>query len=128
MENTEKDLIQEQYQEIEDKIRKYNPGANFDRLRDAYLFAREAHKEQKRKDGSPYITHPLAAAEIIADMELDEDSVIACILHDTVEDTPVTHEDIAKRFGREVADLVEGVTKLTRVVYTSKEEEQMDKI
>ncbi len=124
----EKDAITEQYLGIEEKIRKYNPGANFERLRDAYTFAREAHKEQKRKDGSPYITHPLAAAEIIADMELDEDSVIACLLHDTVEDTPVTHEDIAKRFGREVADLVEGVTKLTRVVYTSKEEEQVENL
>ena len=123
-----RDEVLEQYLALEGKIKKYNPGVNTDRLRDAYLFARESHGEQKRKDGSLFVTHPLATADIVADMELDEDSVIACLLHDVVEDTPVTAEEIAKRFGKDVALLVEGVTKLTRVVYTSKEEEQVENL
>ena len=126
--NDTKDEVLQQYLALEEKIKKYNPNANLARIRDAYEFARAEHGEQKRKDGSPFITHPLAVADIVADMELDEDSIIACILHDTVEDTPATHEDVAKRFGQEVADLVEGVTKLTRVVYTSKEEEQVENL
>ncbi|MDD6188116.1 MAG: bifunctional (p)ppGpp synthetase/guanosine-3',5'-bis(diphosphate) 3'-pyrophosphohydrolase [Clostridiales bacterium] len=123
-----RDEVLEQYLALEEKIKKYNPGLNVQRLRDAYEFARAAHGEQKRKDGSPFVTHPLATADIVADMELDEDSVIACLLHDVVEDTPVTAEEVAKRFGKDVALLVEGVTKLTRVVYTSKEEEQVENL
>ncbi len=126
--NRELDEVDHKYLELEEKIFCYNPNINTERLRSAYLFARNAHGEQLRKDGTLFVTHPLAAAQIIADMELDEDSVIACLLHDTVEDTPVTHEDIAKHFGTEVANLVEGVTKLTRVVYTSKEEEQVENL
>ena len=98
------------------------------RIREAYEFAREAHGDQLRKDGSPYITHPLAAAVIVAEMGLDEESVIAAILHDVIEDTPVTHEEVARRFGDGVADIVEGVTKLTKLRYTSKEEEQMENL
>ncbi len=123
-----RDEVLEQYLALEEKIKKYNPGINIDRLRDAYQFARDSHGEQKRKDGSLFVTHPIATADIIADMELDEDSVIACLLHDVVEDTPVTAEELAKRFGKDVALLVEGVTKLTRVVYTSKEEEQVENL
>ena len=123
-----RDEVLEQYLALEEKIKKYNPGVNVERLRYAYQFARDSHGEQKRKDGSLFVTHPIAAADIIADMELDEDSVIACLLHDVVEDTPVTAEEIAKRFGKDVALLVEGVTKLTRVVYTSKEEEQVENL
>ena len=123
-----RDEVLEQYLALEEKIKKYNPGINVERLRYAYQFARDSHGEQKRKDGSLFVTHPIAAADIIADMELDEDSVIACLLHDVVEDTPVTAEEIAKRFGKDVALLVEGVTKLTRVVYTSKEEEQVENL
>ena len=102
-----RDEVLEQYLALEEKIKKYNPGVNVERLRYAYQFARDSHGEQKRKDGSLFVTHPIAAADIIADMELDEDSVIACLLHDVVEDTPVTAEEIAKRFGKDVALLVE---------------------
>ncbi len=98
------------------------------RVRDAFEFARTAHGEQLRKDGTPYITHPLNAAIIVAEMGLDEESIISAILHDCIEDTQVTHEDIAKRFGDSVADIVEGVTKLARIRYTSKEEEQMENL
>ncbi|MEA4954457.1 MAG: bifunctional (p)ppGpp synthetase/guanosine-3',5'-bis(diphosphate) 3'-pyrophosphohydrolase [Pseudoflavonifractor sp.] len=122
------DPILERYQALEDKIKAYNPSLDTGRLFDAFSFADNAHSGQLRKDGSPYITHPLAVAEIVADLELDTDSMIAALLHDTIEDTGVTHEEIAKRFGASVADLVEGVTKLTRVQYVSKEEEQMENL
>ncbi len=103
-------------------------GRNFDigRVRAAYEMAKRAHEGQKRKDGSPYVTHCVAAAQIALDMGLDEDSIVATLLHDIIEDTDLTHEDITREFGSTVAELVEGVTKLTRVQYTSKEDEQME--
>ena len=122
------DSISEQYLRLEEKIKQNKIPADLDRIHRAYTFARDAHGEQKRKDGQPFISHPLAAAEIVAEMGLDEESLIAAILHDCIEDTPVTHEDIAENFSPQIADIVEGVTKLTRVVYTSKEEEQMENL
>ncbi|MEG1746824.1 MAG: bifunctional (p)ppGpp synthetase/guanosine-3',5'-bis(diphosphate) 3'-pyrophosphohydrolase [Oscillospiraceae bacterium] len=122
------DPILARFEALEDKIRVYNPGADFPRLEAAFRYADNAHSQQLRKDGTPFITHPLAVAEIVADLELDSDSLIAAILHDTIEDTAATHEEIAKLFGASVAELVEGVTKLTRVQYTSKEEEQMENL
>ena len=122
------DPILERYQALEDKIKAYNPTLDAGRLFDAFSFADNAHSGQLRKSGEPYIIHPLAVAEIVADLELDTDSIIAALLHDTIEDTGATHEEIAKRFGTSVADLVEGVTKLTRVQYVSKEEEQMENL
>ena len=98
------------------------------RLRDAFEFACAAHSGQVRKDGSPYVTHPLAVAEIIEEMGLDIDSAIAAMLHDTIEDTNTSYDEIKKRFGTAVADLVDGVTKLTRVQYTYKEDEQMENL
>ena len=122
------DPILERYQALEDKIEEYNPALDAQRLFRAFTYADNAHAGQLRKDGSPYITHPLAVAEIVAELELDTDSIIAALLHDCIEDTGATHEEIAKLFGPTVADLVEGVTKLTRVQYTSKEEEQMENL
>ena len=122
------DPILERYEALVDKIKSYNPSLDSKRVFDAFTFADNAHSGQLRKDGSPYITHPLAVAEIVADLGLDTDSIIAALLHDTIEDTGATHEEIAKRFGPTAADLVEGVTKLTRVQYTSKEEEQMENL
>ena len=98
------------------------------RIDAAYRMARLAHTGQLRKDGSPYVTHCVAAADIAADMGLDEDSIVAALLHDVIEDTDLTHSDIAKQFGEPVANIVEGVTKLTRVQYTSKEDEQMENL
>lgn len=98
------------------------------RIRDAFEFACAAHSGQVRKDGMPYVTHPLAVAEIIEEMGLDIDSAIAAILHDTIEDTNTSYDEIKKRFGPAVADLVDGVTKLTRVQYTYKEDEQMENL
>ena len=122
------DPILERYYALEEKIKAYNPTLDAERLFSAFTYADDAHSGQLRKDGSPYVTHPLAVAEIVADLGLDTDSVIAALLHDTIEDTGVTHEEVAKRFGNTVAELVEGVTKLSRVQYTSKEEEQMENL
>ena len=122
------DPVLESYRALEEKIRQYNHNLDTKRLYAAFQYADSAHSSQLRKDGSPYITHPLAVAEIVSELELDTDSIIAALLHDCIEDTGATHEDIAKLFGAPVADLVEGVTKLTRVQYTSKEEEQMENL
>ena len=122
------DPVLESYRALEEKIRQYNHNLDTKRLYAAFQYADSAHSGQLRKDGSPYITHPLAVAEIVSELELDTDSIIAALLHDCIEDTGATHEDIAKLFGAPVADLVEGVTKLTRVQYTSKEEEQMENL
>ena len=122
------DPILERYQALEEKIRSYMPNANFERIAAAFHYADSHHSSQLRKDGTPFVTHPLAVAEIVAELGLDQESVIAALLHDTIEDTDATHEDISKLFGVTVADLVDGVTKLTRVQYTSKEEEQMENL
>jgi len=118
--------IEERYADLVKRIKKSGMSVDFGRIRAAFELAAEAHREQKRKDGSPYVTHVIAAAEIIAEMGLDEDSIVAALLHDTIEDTSVTYEEIRKQFGTDVADIVEGVTKLTRVNYTSREDEQME--
>ncbi|MBE6989808.1 MAG: bifunctional (p)ppGpp synthetase/guanosine-3',5'-bis(diphosphate) 3'-pyrophosphohydrolase [Ruminococcaceae bacterium] len=121
--------LQEQYQHLEDTIRAYNPAANFEQIHAAFDFAVSAHEGQFRKDGSPFVTHPLAVAQIVAEeLHLDSESIIAALLHDTIEDTAATHADIARLFSPTIADLVEGVSKLTRVQYTSKEEEQMENL
>ena len=122
------DPVLESYRALEEKIEQYNHNLDTKRLYAAFQYADNAHSGQLRKDGSPYITHPLAVAEIVSELELDTDSIIAALLHDCIEDTGSTHEEIAKLFGTVVADLVEGVTKLTRVQYTSKEEEQMENL
>ncbi len=121
--------IEAMYQHLEDTVRGYNPSANFQLIRQAYEFARDLHGAQLRKDGSPFVTHPLAVAQIVAEeLHLDSESIEAALLHDTIEDTAATHEQLAKLFSPTVADLVEGVSKLTRVHYTSKEEEQMENL
>ncbi|NLT15034.1 MAG: bifunctional (p)ppGpp synthetase/guanosine-3',5'-bis(diphosphate) 3'-pyrophosphohydrolase, partial [Clostridiales bacterium] len=122
------EAVMEKYARFEAVINENNPAADLTRIRAAFDFASAAHKNQRRKDGSPFVSHPLAAAEIVAEMGLDEEAIIAALLHDCIEDTGATHEEIAKRFGSSVAEIVEGVTKLTRVQYTSKEEEQMENL
>ncbi len=117
-----------QFEFLLDKIKNSGHLMDYGRIRAAYDTARIAHSGQKRKDGTPYVTHCIAAADITVDMGLDEDSIIAALLHDVIEDTTLTHADIAHQFGEAVADIVEGVTKLTRVQYTSKEDEQMENL
>ena len=120
--------INAKYNALEASVRSYNLNADFDKMRRAFEYARDKHIHQRRKDGSPYITHPLAVAQIVAEMHLDSESIMAALLHDCIEDTDATHEEIAKLFSPAVAELVEGVTKLTRVQYISKEEEQMENL
>lgn len=97
-------------------------------IRAAYLFAAQAHGEQMRRDGTPYITHPLAVAEILAQMHMDHQSLMAAMLHDVIEDTGISKIELAKLFGSEVADLVDGVTKLEKVGHISKAEAQAENL
>ena len=122
------DLAHERYEALEQHIRESNPAADLARIRAAFEYADKHHGSQLRKSGEPYIIHPIAVAEIITELELDQDSIIAALLHDCIEDTDSTHDDIARLFSPQVADLVEGVTKLTRMQYTSREDEQMENL
>ena len=121
--------VQESFDHLVETVRGYNPSANFDLIRSAFEFADKAHEGQLRKDNSPFVTHPLAVAQIVAEeLHLDSESIAAALLHDTIEDTAATHEQIAELFSPTIANLVEGVSKLTRVHYTSKAEEQMENL
>ncbi len=120
--------VDEMYARLEEKIKKGSIPMDLGRIRAAYECAAAAHAGQLRRDGSPYVTHCIATAEIIAEQGLDEDSVVAALLHDVIEDTSLTYDDVKKKFGGAVADIVEGVTKLTRVPYTSHEEEQAENL
>jgi GTP pyrophosphokinase len=121
--------VQEQYELLEKTVRAYNPAADFDHIREAFAYADRCHQGQKRKSGEPYIIHPLAVAQIVAEeLKLDSESIEAALLHDVIEDTPATHEDVARMFSPTIADLVEGVSKLTRIQYATKEDEQMENL
>ena len=111
-----------------DAIKKHLPGADMALIDRAVDYANRKHKVQKRKDGSPYIIHPLAVAQIVAEMGLDCDAILGALLHDCIEDTDASHEDIEKIFGPTVAELVEGVTKLTRANFSSSEQAQMENL
>ncbi|MBD9116794.1 MAG: bifunctional (p)ppGpp synthetase/guanosine-3',5'-bis(diphosphate) 3'-pyrophosphohydrolase [Clostridiales bacterium] len=120
--------FEEHYASMCDAIRKHLPGADMALINRAVEYANEKHKVQKRKDGSPYIIHPLAVAQIVAEMGLDCDAILGALLHDCIEDTDASHEDIEKIFGPTVAELVEGVTKLTRANFSSSEQAQMENL
>ena len=110
------------------KIKTYNPNVDETEIRSAYELARVNHQGQKRNSGEDYIIHPLHVAMILADMNMDSATIIAGLLHDTIEDTSVTYEDIEKKFGKEIAELVDGVTKLKKLNYKSKAEKQAENI
>ena len=120
------EIDEQLYKELIDKIKTYHPSDDFSMVEKAYKLAVEAHKEQKRKSGEPYIIHPLKVAYILAELELDMETITAGILHDIIEDTPYTYEDITHLFGEEIAALVDGVTKLGKLSYTTKEETQAE--
>ena len=107
------------YEDLVRSIRKYHPSDDLTMIERAYRIAKEAHKEQKRKSGEPYIIHPLCVAIILADLELDKETIAAGILHDIVEDTEMTEEELTAQFGQEVALLVDGVTKLTQLSWSA---------
>lgn len=123
MEFKDKDV---EFKHLIDTIHTYLPQAKCDDVTKAYNLAEEAHKDQRRVSGEPYILHPLAVAQILADMKIDTTTITASLLHDVVEDTSYTLEDIKKMFGKEVAFLVDGVTKLSRLNYRTKEDQQLN--
>lgn len=117
------------YAHLMETIKKYRPGTDLSMIENAYHLAYEAHKDQKRKSGEPYIIHPICTAIILAELELDKESICAGLLHDVVEDTVITKEELEEKFGQDVASLVDGVTKLTRLSYdTDKVEEQAENL
>lgn len=115
-----------EFRHLIDTIHSYLPQADCEDVTKAYHTAEEAHKEQHRVSGEPYILHPLAGAQILADMKIDTTTITAALLHDVVEDTACTLEDLRNEFGREVAFLVDGVTKLSRLNYRTKEDQQLN--
>ncbi len=108
------------------KVRSYNGKGDTKAIRDAFSFAREKHAEQVRMSGEDFILHPLGVAHILADMQMDETTLIAALLHDVVEDTDVSLDDLRKAFGPEVADIIDGVTKLERISFRNRQEEQAE--
>ena len=122
------ETFSEHYAAMYQAVNQYLPGVDMELVDRAVEYAREKHKNQSRKDGSPYIIHPLAVAEIVAEMGLDVDAILGALLHDCIEDTDASHDEIARLFGTSVAELVEGVTKLTRANFSSTEEAQMENL
>jgi len=120
VDSTYKRLVENAYENLIAEIKTYRPSTPLDLIEDAYKLASKAHEGQKRETGEPYIIHPLSVAIILAEMRSDLESIAAGILHDVVEDTPHTLEEIADRFGEEIAQLVDGMTKITKVKYISK--------
>ena len=116
------------YQELIQRVRKYHPSDDISMIEKAYRVAREAHKNQFRKSGEPYIIHPLNVAIILADLELDKETIVAGILHDVVEDTIMTDDDLKREFGEDVALLVDGVTKLEKIPLSSGENQPDEKL
>ena len=109
-------------------VRRYDPSLDPAWLESVYAVAEGAHREQRRASGESYIEHPLAVAAILADLEMDRSTSAASLLHDVVEDTVITSEEVAARFGDEIASLVDGVTKLTRIPYQTKEDAQVENL
>jgi GTP pyrophosphokinase len=114
--------------ELIERVRSYDPSADGEQLQRAYQRAGSAHEGQRRASGESFIEHPLAVAGILADLEMDHQTIAAALLHDVVEDTSVTSEQVTAQFGEEVARLVDGVTKLTRIPYQSKEDAQVENL
>ena len=122
------ETFEDHYASMHATIVKHMPGVDMTLIDKAVEYANAKHQYQKRKDGSPYIIHPLAVAEVVAEMGLDMDAILGALLHDCIEDTDASHEEIEKLFGATVAELVEGVTKLTRANFSSTEQAQMENL
>jgi len=122
------ETFEEHYASMHKAILKHMPNADMELIDKAVEYANAKHQYQKRKDGSPYIIHPLAVAQVVAEIGLDMDAILGALLHDCIEDTDASHEDIEKIFGATVAELVEGVTKLTRADFSSSEQAQMENL
>ena len=112
--------------ELLEVVRKYNAKVDIDRIRRAYEYGKKDHKGQWRKSGEPYFTHPIAVAHILAELRLDDATIITALLHDTIEDTNSSFKEIKVQFGEQVAELVDGVTKLTNLELSSVETKQAE--
>jgi len=112
--------------ELVERVRRYNPNADEDMLNRAYVFAMKAHGSQKRASGDPYFSHPLEVAAILTDLKVDDATIVAAMLHDTIEDTAVTREDVNKAFGEEIGGLVDGLTKLGKLDFVTKHAQQAE--
>ena len=112
--------------ELVERVRRYNPNANEDLLNRAYVFAMKAHGTQKRASGDPYFSHPLEVAAILTDLKVDDATIVAAMLHDTIEDTAITREDVDKAFGEEIGGLVDGLTKLGKLDFVTKHAQQAE--
>src|SRR4029434_10087496 len=108
------------------KVEKYHPGDNLDLIRRAYIFSAKEHKGQVRASGEPYLTHPLEVANLLAEMKMDAVTVSVGLLHDVVEDTLVALNEVERLFGGDVAHIVDGVTKISQIQFTSTEAKQAD--
>ena len=113
-------------QDVLAAIETYNPDVDRNLITRAFVFAEQAHRTQRRKNGDPYIGHPVAVACIATELKLDEEAICAALLHDTVEDTDATFEELCEIFNRDIAELVDGVTKLSKIRFRSKEERQAE--
>src|SRR5687767_8486627 len=111
-----------------DRVRRYNPNTNEPLLNRAYVYAMKAHGEQKRASGDPYFSHPLEVAAILTDLKLDDATIAAALLHDTIEDTHATRADIDQLFGEDIGGLVEGLTKLAKLDLVTKEAKQAENL
>ena len=116
------------FEDIVERVQEYNPGADLDLLRKAYVFSAREHRHQKRRSGEPYLVHPLEVAYILADIHLDTASIIAGLLHDVVEDTLTTLDTVAEYFGEDVAHIVAGVTKISKIKFASAEQEEAENL
>ncbi|MGI6050421.1 MAG: RelA/SpoT family protein [Acetivibrionales bacterium] len=114
------------FMRLKEQIAKYNLDSDFQLIEKAYNFSTKAHKGQERVSGDPYIVHPVEVGCLLAELEMDDNSIIAGILHDTIEDTALTYDRIKEEFSEEIAELVDGVTKLTKISYTTKQEIQAE--
>ena len=113
-------------EQVIEKAKRYLIDKDIEFIQEAYNFAKEAHREQYRKSGEPYIIHPIQVAGILVDLDMDPSTIAAGFLHDVVEDTDVSLQDIGETFNKEVAMLVDGVTKLGKIKYKSQEEQQAE--
>src|SRR6185312_1583481 len=121
-------LLNNRFQQLQAKVAGNRPKDDLEIIRKAYEFSLKHHDGQTRASGEPYLIHPLAVALVLADMKLDSTAIAAGLLHDAIEDTPVTHEDIRQGFGENVAHIVEGVTKIDKIDFASREERQAENV
>ncbi|HEY3837372.1 MAG TPA: HD domain-containing protein, partial [Bryobacteraceae bacterium] len=116
------------FERVLDAVRTNRPNDDLDLIRAAWDFCQEQHQDQRRASGEPYVIHPLEVAQVLADLKMDATAIAAGLLHDAVEDTDVSTQEIARRFGEQVAHIVEGVTKLDKIKFANREDHQAENI